>query len=52
MEYWRATIPMTLIDSTPFPGLALADGGLLVYDRETPNAWIQSSDPVPLSGWR
>lgn len=43
---------MTRIDSAQFATLALDDGELYVYDPETPDAWLQSSDPVTLPDWR
>jgi len=40
------------LDAAPFPAVVLADGDLLVYDRDDHRAWIQSDEAVSLSDVR
>lgn len=40
--------PSATADEPRYAGIDLADGGVIVYDRERENAWIQAEAAVDL----
>lgn len=40
------TVGMDAIDLGQYAEVSLEDGGVIIYDRENPNKWIQSNPAI------